>query len=102
VVYDNTNAACLFAVDTSLFELCQGESTAFTEFSVVSNSLATDSGAEECEGADTKLGGLGFASCTSANLAAGLIEPGAHAALPVLAEVVTVKNVVVCVTHLLS
>lgn len=92
VIDDDANTACLFAVDTCLLELSEGESTTFTEFSVVANGLGTDSGAEECEGADAELGSLGFAGCASAKFATGLVEPGAHAALPVLAEMVTVEN----------
>lgn len=92
MVNNDTNTTCLFAVDTCLLKLSESEPAAVTELAVVANSLATDSGAEKCKRADAELGGLGFAGCTSAKLAAGLVEPGAYAALPVLVEVVTVKN----------
>lgn len=92
VVNDDTNATSLFAVYTCLLELSESESTAFTELAVIADSLATDSGAEKCEGADAELGGFGLAGCAPAELASRLIEPGAHAALPILMEVVTVKN----------
>lgn len=92
VVNDDTNTTCLFAVDTCLLQFSQSESATLTELAVVTNSLATDSRAEMCEGANTELGSLDFAGCASAKLASGLIEPGAHAALPILVEVITVKN----------
>ena len=92
VVNNDTDTTCLFAVDTCLLKLSESESAAFTELAIVANSLATDSGAEMCEGADAELGGLGFAGRAPAKLASGLIEPGAHAALPILMEVVTVEN----------
>lgn len=38
------------------------------------------------------LGGLGLASDTARVLLAGLVEPGLDARLPILAEMVTVKN----------
>jgi len=102
VVNNDTDTTRLFAVDTRLLKLGESESATFTELAVVANSLAADGGAEKCEGADAELSGLDFAGCASAKLACGLIEPGAHAALPILVEVVIVKNVVVCETHLLS
>lgn len=92
VINDDTNTTSLFAVYACLFELSESESASFTELAVVADSLATDSRAEKCEGADAELGGFGLAGCASTKLASRLIEPGAHAALPILMEVVTVKN----------
>lgn len=88
VVDDNANTASGLAADASLLELGEGEATAFTDFAVVADSLCADGGAEEVKGADAKGSSLGLAGLTTAELAAGLVEPGAHAQLPILAEMV--------------
>ena len=92
VVDDNADTTRLLLADTSLLELSQGEATALTDLPVVADGLRADSGAEEGEGADTELGSLLLAGLAAAKLAAGLVEPGADTALPVLAEVVGVKD----------
>ena len=92
VVNNYANAACLFTVDTCLLQLSQSKPTTLANLAVVANSLATYSRAEQCKGADTELCCLNFAGVASAQLAAGLIEPGAHATLPILVEVVVVEN----------
>ena len=92
VVDDDTDTAGSLAADTSLLELGEGESTALTDLAVVADSLATDGGAEEGQGTDAELRSLGLAGLTAAELAAGLVEPGADTALPVLAEVVGVED----------
>lgn len=92
MINNYTNATCLFAVDTCFLQLSESKSATFADLAVVANSLATDSRAEKCKRADAELGGLDFAGCASAKLAARLIEPGAHAALPIFAKVVTMKN----------
>ena len=95
MVDDNADTTRLLLADTSLLELIQGEATALTELAVVADGLAADGGAEELKGADAKGCGLGLAGGAAAELAAGLVEPGADAALPVLPEVVGVEDVVV-------
>ena len=92
VVDDNADTTGSLAADTGLLQLGQGEATALPDLAVVADSLCTDSGAEEFEGADTKGSSLGLAGLAAAKLAAGLVEPGADTALPVLAEVVGVKD----------
>jgi hypothetical protein len=66
VVNDNTNAACLFPVDTNLLQLSKGEATTFSDLAVVADSLGTDGRTEESEWADTKGSSLGLASGASA------------------------------------
>jgi hypothetical protein len=92
VVYNNADAECLLAADTSLLEFSQGETASLTDFAVVPDGGCTDSGAKEIERANTELSGLGYTSVTPAEFASGLVEPGPHPALPVLAEVVGVEN----------
>ena len=50
--------------------------------------MATDGGAQVAERADTEACSLFRARSASAQLASGLVKPGADAALPVLVEVV--------------
>jgi hypothetical protein len=88
VINHNSNTSGLLPSNTSLLELRKSKSTAFTNFAVVADGLSTDGGAEEVERADAKGSSLGLAGCPSAELAAGLVEPGAHTALPVLPEMV--------------
>ena len=92
MVDDDANTTGSLAADTSLLELAEREATAFTELAVVADGLATDGGAEESKGTDTKLSSLGLAGCATTELAAGLVEPGADSALPVLAEVVRMED----------
>lgn len=92
MVDDDADTTRLLLADASLLELGQGEATALTDFPVVADGLRTDGGAEEGEGADAELSSLGLARVTAAELAAGLVEPGADTALPVLAEVVLVED----------
>jgi len=95
MIDDDTNTACLLAVNSCLLKLSQCETTALAEFAVVAHGLATDGGAEKCKWADAELGGLLFACCASAKFASGLVEPSAYPALPVLSEVVAVKRSVI-------
>ena len=92
MVNNNANTAGLLAADTSLLELGQSEPTALANLPVVSYGLGADGGAEEGEGANAELGGLRLTGLATAKLAAGLVEPGADTALPVLAEVVGVED----------
>jgi len=92
VVDNNADGLGLLLANTCLLQLCEGESAALTELAVVANSLGTDGGAKKREGADTKGGSLGLAGIAATELATGLVEPGFDSALPVLAEVVLVKD----------
>lgn len=94
VVNDDADTTSLLAADTSLLELGQGEPTTLTNLPVVSHGLAADCGAEEVERAHAQSSGLGLASLAAAELAPRLIEPGAHPLLPVLPEMVVVKDCV--------
>lgn len=86
------NTTSLLLSNTRLLELSESEATALAEFSVVADGLATDGGSQESEWANTERGGLSLAGIATAELAAGLIEPSANSALPVLAEMVGVKD----------
>lgn len=92
VVNNNANTSGLLLADTSILQLGEGETTAFTDFPVVSDSLGTDSGAEEGKGTDAKGSSLGLAGCATTKLAAGLVKPGADTGLPILAEMVLVED----------
>ena len=92
MVNNDTDTPRLLPSNAGLLELQEGESTTLTDFAVVANGLATDSGAEEVEGAHAEGGSLGLAGVASAELASGLVEPGADTALPVLPEVVGVED----------
>lgn len=92
VVHNDTNTTSDPARYTSLLELGESETTALTELAVVADSLSTDGGTEEFKRAGTKGSSLGLAGLAAAEFAAGLVEPGAHAQLPVLAEVVVVED----------
>lgn len=92
MVHNNADTPSLLAVDSCLFELGQRETAALTDFAVVTDGLATHSRAEQLKWTNTKLGCLGLASISSAEFTAGLVEPGTHPTLPVLVEVVGVKN----------
>lgn len=88
MVNNDADAPGLLSTDACLFEFSECKSAAFTELAVVTDGLATDGGAQEGERADTEACSL-FRTCSaSAQLASGLVKPGADAALPVLAEVV--------------
>ena len=92
MVDDDADGAGLLLAHAGLLELGEGEAAALADFPVVAHGLRADGGAEEGEGADAERGGLGLAGLAAAELAAGLVEPGADTALPVLAEVVGVKD----------
>ena len=92
MVNNDADTTSSLAGDASLLELGEGEAAALADLAVVTNGLSTDSGAEEFKGADTKGSSLGLAGLATAELASGLVEPGAHAQLPVLAEVVVVED----------
>ena len=83
---------CSLAADARLLELSESEAAALADLAVVADGLSTDGGAEEGEGADTEEGGLLLALLATTEFAPGLVEPGAHAQLPVLPEVVVVED----------
>lgn len=99
MVDGNPERARLLAPNAGRLELAKAESPALADLGVITDRLRTDGGAEKVKRADTEGGGLGGAGLATAELAPGLVEPGAHAALPVLSEVIAVENVVVGETH---
>ena len=92
MVNDNSNTPRLLPSNASLFELGQSKSATLTNFAVVADSLSTHGGAEEGERTDAESGSFGFASSASAEFASGLVKPCANPALPILPEVVGVKD----------
>ena len=92
MINNDADAPCPLAPNASSLEFREGEATALTDFTVVTDSLATDGRAQELERADTERGGLCLASSPAAQLASRLVDPGADAALPVLPEVVAVED----------
>lgn len=92
MVDNNADTTRLLLANTSLLELSQGEATALADLPVVAHGLRANGRTEEGEGADAELGSLSLAGLAATKLAAGLVEPGADTALPVLAEVVGVKD----------
>ena len=92
MINSNANTPGLLSANSSLLELTKGESTTFAKLAVVLNSLATDGRSEGVQRADTKGSGLDLPSVASAKFASWLIEPGADAALPVLAEMIAVED----------
>jgi hypothetical protein len=47
MINDDADTFSFLPPNTSLFQFCQSESTAFSDFSVISDSLGTDSWAEQ-------------------------------------------------------
>ncbi len=92
MVDNDADTTRLLLANASLLELSESEATALADFAVVADRLGTDGGAEEGQGANAELRSLRLAGLTTAELAAGLVEPGADSALPVLAEVVGVED----------
>ena len=92
VVDHDTNTTSLLAANTSLLQLSQCETTALSDLSVVTNGLSSDGRSEKSEGANTEASSLLLASLAAAKLTTRLVEPCADAQLPVLAEVVLVKD----------
>ena len=92
MVDDDAEPTCLLLANAGLLELAEGEATTLANFPIVAYSLGANCRAEKGEGADTKRSSLGLTGLAAAKLAAGLVEPGADTALPVLAEVVGVKD----------
>jgi hypothetical protein len=94
VVNGDTKGEGLLATDTGSLELLLGESTTGTELHVVALSGASNGGAEELSRTESGLDCLGLTVKAARVLLAGLVEPGLHTGLPVLAEVVPVENAV--------
>jgi hypothetical protein len=92
VVDNDANATRLLPADAGLLQFGQGEATALADLAVVTRSRGADSGTEKGKGANTQSRDLGLASVATAELATGLIKPGLDPALPILAEVVGVKD----------
>jgi len=102
MINNNAHPTRFFLPNPSLLKLSKREPTPLTHFPVVSHRLSADCRAEQGERADTEGSGFGFACGAAAELASWLVEPGADAALPVLAEMVRVENIVVSETHRLG
>ena len=100
MVDGNTDGAGVLLAETGSLDLLNGETTAGADLGVVSESGASDSRAEGLDGSETELGSLSLTSSTSPLLGTGLVEPDLDPALPVLAEVVIVKDVVMLHGHL--
>ena len=92
MVNDDADTTSSLAADSGFLELGKGETTAFPNLAVVPDSLSTNSRTQELEGANAKGSGFSLARLATAELASGLVEPSAHAQLPVLPEVVGVKD----------
>lgn len=92
VVDHDADTPCFLAADTGGLELCKREATPLADFAVVSDGLRANGRAEGCQRADTEGGCFGFAGVAAAQFASRLVEPGAHAALPVFAEMVSVED----------
>ena len=92
MVDDDADTAGLLLANAGLLELGEGEAAALADLAVVADRLRADGGAEKSQGTDAELRSLGLAGLAAAELAAGLVEPGADTALPVLAEVVAVED----------
>lgn len=99
MVDDYAESQCGLAADPRLLQLAMGEAATLPYLGVVLYRLAAHGRAEECERAHAKRRSLGFACVTPAELAAGLVEPCLDITLPVLAEVIGVKDVVFPETH---
>lgn len=102
VVDGDTDGAGVLLAEAGSLDLLDGEATAGADLGVVSEGGASDSGAERLNGAQAELGSLGLTGSASPLLGTGLVEPDLDPTLPVLAEVVVVKDVVVLHCHLLS
>ena len=100
VVNGDTDRAGVLLAEAGLLDLLNGETTAGADLGVVSEGRASDSGAEGLDGAQAELGSLGLTRSASPLLGTGLVEPDLDPTLPVLAEVVVVKDVVVLHGHL--
>ena len=100
MVNNDSDTTSFLLANSGFLEFSEGESTALTDLGVVADGLGTDGRAEGLEWADSESGSLGLASVTASEFTSWLVEPGADTPLPVLAEVVVVKDVVVCETHL--
>ena len=92
MVNDDSETKSLLSADTSLLELCQGETTTLTNLRVVTNGLTTNGRTEELQRTSTEESYFCLARSAAALLATGLIEPGSNPTLPVLAEVVCVED----------
>lgn len=99
VVHDDTHTPRFLSTNTSLLELCKSKSTPLTDFPVVPYGLRTDGRAEESERTDAEGSSFGLACVATTKFASWLVKPGTDAALPVLAEMICVEDVVVAETH---
>ena len=101
VVHGDADRTGVLLAQAGSLDLLNGEATTRADLGVVSERGASDGGAERLDGSETELGRLGLTSGASPLLGSGLVEPDLDPTLPVLAEVVVVKDVVVLHGHLL-
>jgi hypothetical protein len=88
VVDDNAEPERLLAGDAGLLELPEREAAALADLAVVAYGRRAHSRPQLGERAHAEGRSLSDAGVTAAELAPGLVKPGADVALPVLAEVV--------------
>jgi hypothetical protein len=88
VVDDDAEPERLLAGDAGLLELPKREAAALADLAVVAHSRRAHGRPQLGERAHAEGRSLSDAGVTAAELAPGLVEPGADVALPVLAEVV--------------
>ena len=98
VVNGNADRPCELHAKPNCPDLVEGESTSEAHAVLVPNRLSTDGGSQFVEGTGGCGCGLGASGLQSSAFASGLVEPGAHVALPVLPEV-DVGNHVVMLNH---
>lgn len=102
VVDGDTDRARVLLAQTGSLDLLNRETTTRADLGVVSERGASHGGAQKLDGAQAQLGSLGLTRSASPLLGTGLVEPDLDPTLPVLAEVVVVKDVVVLHGHLLK
>merc|ERR1712098_401605 len=90
----------VLAGDTGGLQLSEGETTAGADAAVVLDGWAVDDGSQPIGGTGSKLRSLRDTLVTAALLLASLIKVHAHVALPILAEVVFQRLLVVLDGHL--
>ena len=87
MINHNPDRLGLLPAHTSSLQLRQREPAALADLGVVPHSLRTDGRAEGLQRTYTEQGSFAFAGGATAEFASRLVEPGTHAALPVLVEV---------------
>ena len=99
LVNGDADGAGVEGADPRSLELSIAEPATLTELHAVATRGAANDGAESLNRAREAAGGLDHSVLVSPLLAGGLVEPGLHAELPLLVEVL-VRNLVVMTDHL--